>query len=60
MLRDSRNYPDDLKNRIRKNHLSNDEAYDLIMDHAKENLKIVILSHISNESNSSDKLNEIF
>lgn len=59
-LRNCKNYSEDLKDRIRKNHLSNDEAYDLITDHAKKDLKLIILSHISKETNSNYKLEEIF
>jgi phosphoribosyl 1,2-cyclic phosphodiesterase len=49
-------YPYFLKQRVGSNvgHLSNDQAYQLLNDHAGENLKCVFLSHLSKENNTPE------
>jgi phosphoribosyl 1,2-cyclic phosphodiesterase len=49
-------YPWFLKKRIASEmgHLSNKQAFDLLNDHAAENLKYVFLSHISKENNTPE------
>lgn len=49
-------YPYFLKQRVASNvgHLSNKQAFDLLNNHAGENLKCVFLSHISKENNSPE------
>jgi len=47
-------YPIYLKNRVasKRGHLSNDQARDLIMEHAGSMLDIVMLSHLSADNNT--------
>ena len=55
-------YPWYLKRRIasENGHLSNKQAFDLLENHAGENLKCVFLSHLSKENNTPEKaFNEI-
>ena len=49
-------YPYFLKQRVASTvgHLSNKQAFDLLNNHAGENLKCVFLSHISKENNSPE------
>ena len=49
-------YPWFLKQRVASvvGHLSNDQAKELLQNHAGENLKIVFLSHISKENNTPE------
>jgi phosphoribosyl 1,2-cyclic phosphodiesterase len=49
-------YPWFLKQRIASEHghLSNKQAFDLLENHAGENLKCVFLSHLSKENNSPE------
>ncbi len=49
-------YPYFLKQRVASNvgHLSNKQAFDLLNNHAGENLKCVFLSHLSKENNSPE------
>ena len=49
-------YPYFLKKRVASNigHLSNQQALELLKNHAGENLKCVFLSHISKENNSPE------
>lgn len=50
-------YPYFLKQRVASDvgHLSNDQAFDLLENHAGENLKCVFLSHLSKENNTPEK-----
>ncbi|MCK5730311.1 MAG: MBL fold metallo-hydrolase [Draconibacterium sp.] len=50
-------YPYFLKQRVasKVGHLSNDQAFDLLENHANENLKCVFLSHISRDNNTPEK-----
>jgi phosphoribosyl 1,2-cyclic phosphodiesterase len=50
------NYPWPLKKRIASEygHLSNDQAYDLLIKNSGDQLKTVFLSHLSAENNSPD------
>lgn len=50
------NYPWFLKQRIASEvgHLSNNQAFDLLLKYAGKNLKIVFLSHISKENNTPE------
>jgi len=47
-------YPWFLKKRVASyvGHLSNDQAFELLQNHAGDNLKCVLLSHISKENNT--------
>jgi phosphoribosyl 1,2-cyclic phosphodiesterase len=47
-------YPWFLKQRVASGvgHLSNKQAFDLLQNHAGENLKCIFLSHISKENNT--------
>ncbi|MEY2829948.1 MAG: hypothetical protein RIQ33_1806 [Bacteroidota bacterium] len=56
MLRNG-NYPQYLKDRISggEGHLSNIEAAELFKNHQNENLKYVLLSHLSKENNTPEK-----
>lgn len=49
-------YPYFLKKRVASEvgHLSNNQAFDLLQNHAGENLKCVFLSHISKENNTPE------
>lgn len=59
MLREGK-YPYFLKRRVAssKGHLSNDQAYDVLENHAGPNLKYVLLSHISKDNNTHEKVME--
>lgn len=61
MLADG-SYPVYLKKRISGNdgHLSNDQALDLFLKHRSTNLKLLILSHLSQNNNHPDIVNEMF
>lgn len=61
MLRGGR-YPYYLKQRVESEigHLSNDDAFGLLRDCANPKLKHVILSHISADNNTADKIMERF
>jgi phosphoribosyl 1,2-cyclic phosphodiesterase len=50
-------YPYFLKQRVASNigHLSNDQAFELLDEHAGNNLKCVFLSHISKDNNTPEK-----
>ncbi len=50
-------YPQFLKVRVASEvgHLSNDQAFDLLDEHANENLQCVFLSHISKDNNTPEK-----
>lgn len=49
-------YPEELKRRIRgrRGHLENRETGALLRDHADERLRLVVLSHLSEENNRPD------
>jgi len=53
-------YPYFLKQRVASEvgHLSNDQTFELLENHASKNLKCVFLSHISKENNSPEKAME--
>jgi phosphoribosyl 1,2-cyclic phosphodiesterase len=53
-------YPYFLKERVASNvgHLSNDQAFKLLENHAGENLKCVFSSHLSKENNTPEKAAE--
>lgn len=55
-------YPEYLKRRVNSSsgHLSNDQAFGLITGYASKNLTHIILSHISQENNSEEKILEKF
>ena len=55
-------YPRHLKNRIssRKGHLSNDQALQLFLKHKPGNLQLLILSHLSQNNNHPDIVNDMF
>jgi len=55
-------YPYFLKERVKSNkgHLSNIDARDLIINHANPKLKNIILSHISQENNCTEILDEVY
>jgi phosphoribosyl 1,2-cyclic phosphodiesterase len=55
-------YPYHLKKRISGDdgHLSNDQALDLFIHHRNENLKYLLLSHLSQENNHPDLVLELF
>lgn len=61
MLNNGR-YPYYLKQRIRggEGHISNDEALELFQQHKSANLEFLILSHLSQENNSPDLVQNIF
>jgi len=50
-------YPYFLKKRVASNvgHMSNDQAFDLLENHASENLRLVFLSHLSRDNNTPEK-----
>ncbi len=54
-------YPYFLKQRVasKVGHLSNDQAFELLENHAGENLKCVFLSHLSRDNNTPEKALEI-
>jgi len=56
------NYSWPLKKRIASDHghLSNIQAFNLIYEHAEDNLKTIILSHLSGENNTPDLAYEVF
>ncbi len=53
-------YPYFLKKRVASGvgHLSNDQAFELLENHAGENLRCVFLSHLSKENNTPEKAAE--
>ena len=55
-------YPYHLKKRIsgEDGHLSNEQALDLFINHRNENLKYLLLSHLSQENNHPDLVLELF
>ncbi len=55
-------YPDFLKRRIKssKGHLSNKEAALTVLEYANENLKHVLLSHLSENNNTEEKVLQEF
>jgi phosphoribosyl 1,2-cyclic phosphodiesterase len=55
-------YPHHLKKRISgdEGHLSNEQALDLFINHRNENLKYLLLSHLSQENNHPDLVLELF
>ncbi len=55
-------YPLHLKNRIRgkKGHLSNDQALELFTKHRGKQLSHLILSHLSQNNNSMEKVRQVF
>ncbi len=55
-------YPYYLKNRIRggKGHLSNDEAYQLFLEHRPPHMSHVFLSHLSKDNNDPDIVLSLF
>ena len=55
-------YPLHLKRRIsgRKGHLSNDQALELFLKHKPENLRLLILSHLSQNNNHPDIVSKMF
>ena len=55
-------YPYHLKRRVSSNygHLSNIQSYELVNEHANENLQTVLLSHLSGENNTPEKASEAF
>lgn len=59
---DNGQYPYHLKKRISGDdgHLSNDQALDLFINHRNENLKYLLLSHLSQENNHPDLVLELF
>jgi endonuclease III len=61
MLLDGR-YPHHLKQRIHGNngHLSNNQALELFLHHRSEKLTHLILSHLSQENNSPDIVEQLF
>lgn len=61
MLRNGQ-YPEYLKARVAsdKGHLSNEQALELVKNHASEDLHTILASHISNNNNSEEKVKEAF
>ena len=55
-------YPIYLKNRIRggEGHLSNEEAYQLFLQHRPEKLKYLLLSHLSKNNNKPELVYNLF
>lgn len=55
-------YPVYLQNRIRgdKGHLSNEQAFQLFLDHRNERLSHLVLSHLSKNNNSPKLVEELF
>ena len=55
-------YPEHLKQRIRskKGHLSNDQALEIFINHRGKQLSHLILSHLSQNNNTMEKVREVF
>jgi phosphoribosyl 1,2-cyclic phosphodiesterase len=55
-------YPEHLKKRIRGGecHLSNEEAWELFQQHRGEQLSHLLLSHLSRNNNTHEKVKEVF
>lgn len=55
-------YPEHLKKRIRggEGHLSNEEAWELFQEHRGEQLSHLLLSHLSRNNNTHEKVKEVF
>lgn len=55
-------YPWVLKNRVASDvgHLSNSQSMELVKEHMKEDLKLLVLSHLSGENNTPEKAMETF
>jgi hypothetical protein len=55
-------YPEHLKKRIRggEGHLSNDEAWELFQQHRGEQMSHLLLSHLSRNNNTHEKVKELF
>jgi phosphoribosyl 1,2-cyclic phosphodiesterase len=55
-------YPQVLKKRIsgRKGHLSNDQALELFLQHRHKKLQLLILSHLSQNNNHPETVNNLF
>ncbi|MFN7821521.1 MAG: MBL fold metallo-hydrolase [Bacteroidota bacterium] len=55
-------YPEHLKRRIRggEGHLSNEEAWELFQQHRGEQLSHLLLSHLSRNNNTHEKVKEVF
>lgn len=55
-------YPLSLKKRIssRKGHLSNNQALELFLNHKPQNLRLLILSHLSQNNNHPDIVDKMF
>ena len=55
-------YPLYLKRRIssKKGHLSNDQALELFLKHKPDNLRLLILSHLSQNNNHPEIVNKLF
>lgn len=55
-------YPEHLKKRIRggEGHLSNEEAWELFQQHRGEQLSHLLLSHLSRNNNTHEKVKEVF
>jgi hypothetical protein len=55
-------YPEHLKRRIRggEGHLSNEEAWELFQQHRGEQLSHLLLSHLSRNNNTHEKVKELF
>jgi phosphoribosyl 1,2-cyclic phosphodiesterase len=56
------NYPPYLKKRIRgdEGHLSNDQALELFMNHKSDDLRLLILSHLSKNNNKPELVEKLF
>jgi phosphoribosyl 1,2-cyclic phosphodiesterase len=55
-------YPEHLKNRIRSDegHLSNDQALELFLHYKSEDLRLLILSHLSKNNNRPELVETLF
>jgi phosphoribosyl 1,2-cyclic phosphodiesterase len=55
-------YPEHLKKRIRggEGHLSNEEAWELFQHHRGEQMSHLLLSHLSRNNNTHEKVKEVF
>ncbi len=55
-------YPYYLKQRVASDygHMSNEQAYRLVEEHAGENLQTIFLSHLSGENNTPEKASSVF
>ncbi|MEI6681157.1 MAG: MBL fold metallo-hydrolase [Bacteroidota bacterium] len=61
MLENGR-YPPHLKKRIRgkEGHLSNDQSLELFLTHRSQAMELLILSHLSAENNTPQRVHELF